>query len=41
MLGLGRSSVYRLIGDGRLEIKRIGRRTLVRMDSVQEMIAGS
>ncbi len=39
MLGLGRTSVYRMISDGRLITTRIGRRTLVTMDSLDELMA--
>ena len=39
MLGLGRSSMYRLIGEGRLKTKRIGRRTLVEIDSIEDLIS--
>ena len=41
MLGLGRSSVYMLIGEEGLEAKRIGRLTLVRTDSVRELVSRS
>lgn len=40
LLGLGRSSVYRLIGDGQLEYAKIGRRTLVRVESIQALTEG-
>ena len=39
-LGLGRTTIYAMIGDGRLEIFKIGRRTLVKMESVRRVIAG-
>jgi excisionase family DNA binding protein len=38
-LGLGRSKVYDLIGDGRLETVTIGRRRLVRVESVKALAA--
>lgn len=36
-LGLGRSKVYDLIGEGRLATVKIGRRNLVRADSVRAL----
>lgn len=39
-LGLGRSKVYNLIAEGRLETVTIGRRRLVRVESVKAL-AGS
>jgi excisionase family DNA binding protein len=36
-LGLGRSKVYELIADKRLETVTIGRRRLVRVDSVRAL----
>lgn len=41
VLGLGRTSVYLLIKDGRLDVVRIGRRTLVRVESIQRLLANS
>ncbi len=37
-LSLGRTSVYALIGDGRLEAFKLGRRTLVKADSIRRLI---
>jgi len=34
-LGVGRSKVYQLIGEGRLEVQKIGRRTLIRIASIR------
>lgn len=34
MLGIGRSTVYRMMEDGRLATRKIGRRTLVQVDSI-------
>ncbi|QNN64530.1 helix-turn-helix domain-containing protein [Sphingomonas rhizophila] len=39
VLGLGRTSVYALIGAGRLDAFKLGRRTLVRMESVRRLVA--
>jgi excisionase family DNA binding protein len=40
-LGLGRTSVYSLIKNKRLDVVKIGRRTLVRVDSIQRLLADS
>jgi excisionase family DNA binding protein len=37
MLSVGRSTLYRLIKDGRLETVKIGRRTLIRIDSIKAL----
>ena len=37
-LGLGRSKIYELMGEGRLESVTIGRRRLVRVDSVKALV---
>lgn len=39
-LGLGRSKTYELIGEGRLATVTIGRRRLVRVESVRALAAG-
>ena len=39
-LSLGRTSVYALIGDGRLEAFKLGRRTLVKAESIRRLIDG-
>lgn len=36
--GLGKSKVYELISSGRLDTVKIGRRTLVRADSIRRLI---
>ena len=37
-LGLGRTSVYQLIRDGRLETLKLGRRTLVKVESIRGLL---
>ena len=37
-LGLGRTKVYELINDGKLSTIKIGRRTLVKADSIRALI---
>ena len=37
-LGLGRTSIYAMIADGRLEAFKLGRRTLVKADSIRRLI---
>ena len=39
-LSIGRSNTYELIGQGKLVTVTIGRRRLVRMDSVQALARG-
>jgi excisionase family DNA binding protein len=39
-LGLGRTSIYAMIADGRLEAFKLGRRTLVKTESIRRLIAG-
>jgi len=39
-LGLGRSKLYELIAEGRLETVSIGRRRLVRVESVRVLALG-
>lgn len=38
-LGLGRTSIYAMIGDGRLETFKLGRRTLVKAESIRRLVA--
>ena len=37
-LGMGRTSIYAMIADGRLEAFKLGRRTLVRTASVKRLV---
>ncbi len=37
-LSLGRTSVYALIREGRLETVKLGRRTLVKVDSIRRLM---
>ena len=39
-LSLGRTSIYAMIADGRLEAFKLGRRTLVKAESIRRLIAG-
>ena len=36
-LNLGRTSIYALIRDGRLETIKIGRRTLIKVESIRKL----
>ena len=38
-LSLGRTSIYAMIADGRLEAFKLGRRTLVRTESIRRLVA--
>lgn len=38
-LGLGRTSIYALINEGRLEKVKLGRRTLITVASIHDLIA--
>jgi len=40
ILGVGRSTIYKLINKGALQTKRIGRRTLVPRSDLDQMLAG-
>lgn len=38
VLGLGRTSIYAMIGEGKLEAFKLGRRTLVRVESIRRLV---
>lgn len=40
LLSLGRTSIYALIADGRLETFKLGSRTLVKAESIRRLIKG-
>jgi excisionase family DNA binding protein len=40
-LGLSRTTLYKMIADGTLEVRKIGKRTLVLQDSIDRLINGS
>lgn len=37
-LNLGRTSIYQLINQGQLETVKIGRRTLIRVESIRRLV---
>lgn len=40
-MGVGRTFTYELIKEGKLEIVKLGRRTLIRVDSIKALIERS
>lgn len=38
-LGLGRTTIYAMIADGRLEAFKLGRRRLVKAESIRRLVA--
>jgi len=40
-LGLGRTTIYALINDGKLEARKLGRRTLVTTGSIRAVLSGA
>ena len=40
MLGISHATLYRLLADGRLDAKKIGRKTAVTAESIERFIAG-
>jgi excisionase family DNA binding protein len=41
VLGLGRTSIYAMIAAGRLDAFKLGRRRLVRVESIRRLVAAS
>lgn len=41
LMGVGRTFTYELIKQGRLETVKLGRRTLIKMDSITALIGGA
>jgi excisionase family DNA binding protein len=39
-LGLGRTSIYVMIADKRLDAFKLGRRTLIRAESIRRLVGG-
>lgn len=39
LLGLGRSTIYRLLREGKLEFLKIGRRTLIPAASLEQLVS--
>ena len=39
-LSLGRTSIYAMIADTRLDAFKLGRRTLIRAESIRRLVAG-
>lgn len=39
-LSLGRTSIYVMIADGRLEAFKLGRRTLIKGESIRRLVGG-
>jgi excisionase family DNA binding protein len=37
-LGLGNTKIYELIGQGKLKTVKVGRRTLVKIDSIRALV---
>lgn len=40
-LGLGRTSIYAMIADGRLEAFKLGRRRLVTTESIRKLVSAN
>jgi excisionase family DNA binding protein len=40
-IGIGRTSIYRLINEGRLTTVKLGRRTLIKAESLRRLIEES
>jgi excisionase family DNA binding protein len=39
-IGLGRTYLYQMISDGRLEVRKVGKRTLIPASSLRRLING-
>lgn len=39
-LSLGRTSIYALINDGKLDVVKVGSRTLVKTESIRRLVDG-
>jgi len=39
-LSVGRTSIYAMIADGRLEAFKLGRRTLIKAESIRRLVGG-
>lgn len=39
-VGIGRTYLYKMIGDGRLEVRKVGKRTLIPASSLRRLIDG-
>lgn len=39
-VGIGRSKLYELIGQGRVETRKIGSRTIIPAESLRDLVAG-
>ena len=39
-LSMGRTSIYAMIAEGRLEAFKLGRRTLIKADSIRRLVDG-
>jgi excisionase family DNA binding protein len=37
-IGIGRTTIYKLIAEGRLKTVKIGRRTLIKTDSIRALV---
>lgn len=40
LLSMGRTSIYGMIADGRLDAFKLGTRTLIRADSIRRLVDG-
>jgi excisionase family DNA binding protein len=38
-LGIGTTKIYELIGDGKLDAVKLGRRTLIKTESIRALVA--